>query len=107
VIFPGLFACCENKFATVAGVRSAEGWRIRFRRSFTLVERVEWENLCMIFDLNPVRPGEDKVSWALEESGCYSTNSLYLRLSHGAAITHYKEVWRTRVPRRSRSFCGN
>jgi hypothetical protein len=82
-LFPGLFACCDNQFATVAGVRSETGWCIRFRRSFTLPERVEWENLCRIFALNPVGTGEDKVSWALEESGCFSTNSLYLRLSHG------------------------
>jgi hypothetical protein len=65
---------------------------------------VEWENLCRIFALNPVGTGEDKVSWALEESGCFSTKSLYLRLSHGAAITHFKEVWRTRVPPKIKVF---
>jgi hypothetical protein len=27
-LFPKLFACSDNHFATVAAVRSAEGWRI-------------------------------------------------------------------------------
>jgi hypothetical protein len=36
--FPLLFSCCDNQFIMVAGVRSAEGWRIRFRRTFGLVE---------------------------------------------------------------------
>jgi hypothetical protein len=46
----------------------------------------------------------DKLSWALDESGCYSTNSLYLRMSHAAAITHVKEVWSTRVTLKIKVF---
>jgi hypothetical protein len=102
--FPRLFACCDNHFATVEGVRNNDGWRIRFRRSFGLAETVEWENLCRIFDLNPVLEGEDEVRWALEPSGEYSTNSMYCKLSQGGAIAHFKEVWRNRVPPKIRVF---
>jgi hypothetical protein len=88
----------------VEGVRNNDGWRIRIRRSFGLAETVEWENLCRIFDLNPVLEGEDEVRWALEPSGEYSTNSMYCKLSQGGAIAHFKEVWRTRVPPKIRVF---
>jgi hypothetical protein len=102
--FPRLFACCDNHFATVQGVRTNEGWRIRFRRTFSLAERAEWDNLCRIFDLSPASDGEDVVRWALEPSGEYSTNSLYSKLSRGGTITHFKEIWRTRVPPKIRVF---
>jgi hypothetical protein len=103
-LFPRLFQCCDNPFATVAGVRDANGWRIRFRRTFGLAETVEWENLCRIFDLHPYTTGEDEVKWSLEASGEFSTRSIYGRLMHGAVVTHFKEVWKTRVPPRIRVF---
>jgi hypothetical protein len=102
--FPRLFACCDNHFATVQGVRSSGGWSIRFRRSFGLAERVEWDNLCRIFDLSPVSEGDDVVRWALEQSGEYSTGSMYSKLSRGGTVTHFKEIWRTRVPPKIRVF---
>jgi hypothetical protein len=103
-VFPKLFACCDNHFATVAAVRSAEGWHIRFRRTFGLEERVEWENLCRIFDLHPIQTDEDQITWALEPSGVYSTHSMYLRMSQGASVTYFREVWKTRVPPKIRVF---
>jgi hypothetical protein len=85
-------------------VRSEGGWRIRFRITFGTDEMVEWENLCRIFDLHPFAEGEDQVIWALDPSGVYSTHSMYLRLSQGAAVTYFKEVWRTRVLPKIRVF---
>jgi hypothetical protein len=103
-MFPRLFQCCDNPFATVAGVREANGWRIRFRRTFGLAETVEWENLCRIFDLHPYSAGDDEVKWSLEASGDFSTRSIYGRLTQGAVVTHFKEVWKTRVPPRIKIF---
>jgi hypothetical protein len=102
--FPLLFSCCDNQFITVAGVRNAEGWRIRFRRTFGLAEMVEWQNLCRIFDLHPFDGERDEVSWALEALGQFITRSIYCRLSQGAAVTHFKEVWRARVPPKIKVF---
>ncbi|KAK1696201.1 hypothetical protein QYE76_012898 [Lolium multiflorum] len=76
----------------------------KFRRTFGTTEVVEWENLCRIFDLHPFSEGEDEVSWALEPSGIFSTRSIYGRMSQGAAVTHFREVWKTRVPPRIRVF---
>jgi hypothetical protein len=88
----------------VAGMRSLEGWHIRFRRNFGLAETVEWNNLCRIFDLHSFSQGKDKVSWELQASGEYSVNSLYFRLSLGAAVTHFDDVWKTRVPPKIKIF---
>jgi hypothetical protein len=102
--FPRLFDCCDNPYVTVAAVRSADGWHIRFRRAFGLAETVEWENLCRIFDMHPFSQGRDKISLGLEESGEFSVNSLYCRMSMGAAVTHFKDVWKTRVPPKIKIF---
>jgi hypothetical protein len=83
VSFPRLFECCDNSFAMVAGVRNAEEWHVRFRRTFGLAETVEWTNLCMVFDLHPFGQGNDQVSWGLEASGDISTKSVYYWLSLG------------------------
>ena len=99
-----LFACCEDPFASVADVRAGDGWHISFRRSFGLAETVEWDNLCRVFDLHPVQVGQDVISWSLEASGGFSSHSLYLKMSQGAAVTHFKEVWRTRVPPKIKVF---
>jgi hypothetical protein len=65
---------------------------------------VEWDNLCRIFDLHPHSMGEDQVSWALEPSGVFATHSLYLRVSQGATVTFFKEVWATMVLPKIRVF---
>jgi hypothetical protein len=102
--FPRLFSCCDNPFATVSGARHLDGWRLRFRRTFGLPEAVEWENLCRVFDLCSFSPEEDEIKWALEPSGGFSTSSIYMRLSQGAVVTHFKDVWRMKVPPRIRVF---
>jgi hypothetical protein len=85
-------------------MRYLEGWRIRFRQTFGLVEVVEWDNLCREFDLCTFSDKDDEISWSLEASGCYSTRSMYLRLSQGAVITHFKDVWRIKVPPKIKVF---
>jgi hypothetical protein len=57
-----------------------------------------------VFDLCSFSLEEDEIKWALELSGGYSTSSMYMRLSHGAAVTHFKDVWRMKVPPRIRVF---
>jgi hypothetical protein len=102
--FPRLFEWCDNPYVTVARVETTEGWHIRFRRTFGLAKTVEWTNLYRVFDLHPISHGNDKVSWGLEASGEYLVNSLYCRLSLGAAVTHFKDVWKTRVLPKIRVF---
>jgi hypothetical protein len=102
--FPALFNICSLPFITVRDASDGEGWGILFRRSFSLPEAVECDNLMRDLRLTPTSLGTDGVSWCMEASGVYSARSMYLRLSQGAAVTHFKEVWRTRVPPRIRVF---
>jgi hypothetical protein len=85
-------------------VRSPEGWHIRFRRTFGLAKMVGWNNLCSIFDPHPFSQGRGKVSWGLEASGGIFVDSLCFRLSLGAAITHFDDVGKTRVPPKIKIF---
>jgi hypothetical protein len=72
--------------------------------TFGTTEVVEWENMCQIFDLKPLSEGPHEVAWALEAWNGYSTGLLYLRLSKGVAVTHFKEVWRAGVPPKIKVF---
>ncbi|KAK1644809.1 hypothetical protein QYE76_062614 [Lolium multiflorum] len=102
--YPNMFGCCALPFLTVHSARDGEGWRIRFRRQFGMAEMVEWDNLTR--EIEGYAPSEevDGVSWSLEASGAYSARSLYVHLSHGAAVTHFKEVWSLHVPPRIKIF---
>jgi hypothetical protein len=102
--YPVLFSCCDSPFITVSGARDGLGWRLRFRRPFSLAEAVEWENLTRELDFTQASEGDDLISWHLEPSAEFSTKSIYCRLSQGAAVTHFRDVWRTRVPPRIRVF---
>jgi hypothetical protein len=46
----------------------------------------------------------DEVSWALEGSGKFSTNSIYHKLTDVAAVAHFKQVWGTNVLPRIKVF---
>nr|XP_051229140.1 uncharacterized protein LOC127346942 [Lolium perenne] len=95
---------CRPKAVGVSGARDGLGWRLRFRRPFSLAESVEWDNLTRELDSTQASTEEDVISWRLDPSGVFSAKSLYCRLSQGAAVTHFREVWRTRVPPRIRVF---
>jgi hypothetical protein len=69
-----------------------------------LPELVEWDNLCREVQGLPVEKDEDVVSWALEPSGQFSTNSIYMCLSQRATVTCFKEIWKIRVPPKIKIF---
>jgi hypothetical protein len=106
--FPHLFSCCTDPLISVFGARPQEGnpevWELAFRRRFGLAEAVEWDNLCR--DVAGWQPAneEDKLSWSLEPSGDFTSKSVYLGLTQGAAVTCFKEAWRTRVPPKVKVF---
>jgi hypothetical protein len=58
---------------------------------------VECDNLCMEIQVLPIEDQNDILSWSLEASGEFATRSVYLSLSQGAVVTHFKEVWHTSV----------
>ena len=102
--FRRLFGCCLAPFISMAEAHGEMGWQLNFWRPFGLAEAVEWDNLTREIQNSPLSLDKDSVSWCLEASGSFTTRSIYLRLSQGAAVTHFKEVWHTYVPPRIKMF---
>jgi hypothetical protein len=49
--------------------------------------------------------GADIVRWnLLESSGVFSVNSMYAKLSQGAAISHFKYIWAAKLPLKTKIF---
>jgi hypothetical protein len=55
---------------------------------------------------HPEDPNEKRVSWALEASGEYSTRPIYLSLSQGAAVTHFRRCDTLQCHPKLRFSCG-
>jgi hypothetical protein len=67
-------------------------WRLHFSIQFSLPKTVEWDGLCWEVQALPTFNLQDEVSWSLDPSGVFSSRSIYLGLTQGATITHFKEV---------------
>jgi hypothetical protein len=102
--YPQLFDCCAFPFIMVRAARQGQGWGILFRRPLGVAETIEWENLTRELDGVVISDSQDGITWNLEQSGVFSTRSMYLRLSQGAEVSHFDDVWRTKVPPRVRIF---
>jgi hypothetical protein len=46
----------------------------------------------------------DKISWTLERSGEYLVSSMYLALSQGASVVHFRDMWAAKLPLKIRIF---
>jgi hypothetical protein len=62
------------------------------------------EELQLLIDSTVLSEGQDKVSWRLENNGMFSVKSLYARLSQGATVAHFKDIWAAKVPLKIRIF---
>jgi dihydrodipicolinate synthase/N-acetylneuraminate lyase len=61
----------------------------------------------MLDEVN-LNTGADQVTWHLEASGVFSVKSMYAKLSQGATMAHYKDVWAAvAVPLKINFFPGN
>lgn len=55
-------------------------WTMQFRRSLRTEDADQWEALIDMIKNAKVTGGADKVKWALEKSGQYTTRSMYRML---------------------------
>ncbi|XP_051229964.1 uncharacterized protein [Lolium perenne] len=101
--FPNLFDIANFQMSTVAQVCGARG-PLSFRRSLDPQGRRDWQQLRGIIDQTILSQGQDGVSWSLEPSGCFSVRSMYLKLSQGASIAHFRDVWAARIPLKIKIF---
>jgi hypothetical protein len=57
-----------------------------------------------LIDNTTLSSGPDEVVWNLEQTGTYSVSSMYAKLSQGATVAHFKDVWAAKIPLKIRIF---
>jgi hypothetical protein len=81
-----------------------EGLAIRFRRYLDQESISQWRELCALVDEVELEQGKDQISWHLENSGKFSTKSLYFKLSQGISVAQFKDMWESKVPLKIKIF---
>jgi hypothetical protein len=64
----------------------------------------EWQHLANIIEATTLSQGQDKIVWRIDQSGTFTIRSMHAKLSHGASIAHFKELWAARVPLKIKIF---
>jgi hypothetical protein len=89
----------------ISAMAGVQGWgTLTFRRSLDQQGIADWHLLRAIIEQTNLVPGQDRVSWSLEPSGCFSVRSMYLKLAQGASIAHFRDVWAARIPLKNKVF---
>jgi hypothetical protein len=101
--FPLIFSICENTRVSVAQACTGQD-PLRLRRTLDANGRAEWDQLIDLIEATQISTGPDKISWSLEPSGEYSVSSMYLALSRGASVVHFRDMWAAKLPLKIRIF---
>jgi hypothetical protein len=102
--FPSLFAICDNPDISVADALHHQALQVRFRRFLDQEGLRQWGELQGMLTPVLLSPGQDLVSWHLEQSGSYTVKSMYAQLSQGTTIAHAKDLWETKLPLKIKIF---
>ncbi|XP_071681906.1 uncharacterized protein [Lolium perenne] len=102
--FPSLFAICDNPDISVADALHHQALQVRFRRSLDQEGLRQWGELQGMLTPVLLSPGQDLVSWHLEQSGSYTVKSMYAQLSQGTTIAHAKDLWEAKLPLKIKIF---
>jgi hypothetical protein len=60
--------------------------------------------VASITETTTLSHGQDKIVWRLDQSGVFTVKSMYAKLSQGASIAHFKDLWAARVPLKIKIF---
>lgn len=105
VRFHNLFKICRNPKQLACQVVENDMLQIDFRRNFGDKELQEWNELIEIVDKMVIRDEPDRVVWALNKSGLFTTSSLYRNIMDpGHRDRRIKEIWEARMPMKVRIF---
>lgn len=103
-----LYDFCQNKHTNIGDCFDGEEWTISMNRSLTEDDLGSWEQL--MDDLQSALPAReargDIVSWKLENSGQFSTKSLYRFITHGGVIAKADTYGNARSRLKSKFSCG-
>jgi hypothetical protein len=103
-IFPDLFNICADPNISVAAALESGDLNIVFRRSRNPEGRRQWDELGRLTEPTVLSNSKDKVTWHLDSSGKFTVQSLYAKLSQGASVAYYKDVWEAKVPLKIKIF---
>jgi hypothetical protein len=107
MIFPKLFLAALNPDASVAMNYdlNSHSWDIRFKRVFGREEMRSWEHLLQMLEPIFLSDQKDRVRWAFENDGEYTSKSMYKWLSfRGVSDPQLKKIWRLKIPMKIRIF---
>lgn len=89
--FWNLYYICNEKLATLAEVWDGVTIRLSFRRNFGARLLEQWESLSQILSSLVLSPESDQMLWKLNNSGIYTSRSLY-------AIVNCRGIFPVYVP---------
>jgi hypothetical protein len=95
--FPGLFNIASSQMDSVAQVCGSTE-PLRYRRQLDQDLARAHAELHSLIEATVLSEGQDRVSWRLESDGVFFVKSMYARLSQGATLAHFKDVWAAKVP---------
>jgi hypothetical protein len=98
-----MFSICDNPINSVASACNTD-LGIRFRRTFSQPASEEWSLLQTILDITTLDQGQDKIVCGLDPSGEFTVNSMYNKLSQGASVAHFKDLWAAKLPLKIKIF---
>ena len=103
--FPRLYDYCYNKTSLVSDCWVDGEWRIDFRRSLDPSDLTQWDHLLRVLAQTSISDTEDKVRWALEKKGVFSTRSMYHFLSdRGVLNGRMQRLWKSKLPMKIKVF---
>lgn len=99
LLFPKLFDYCRDKRCTVSDCWRNEEWVMDFRRSLSLEEADQWEELLDTIKEVEISNIPDRVTWALKKLGQYTTRLMYRMLAHMGVINYrMRRIWSCKIP---------
>jgi hypothetical protein len=104
VRFPNLFNKSSDTDLKLSQAHSQDGWRITFRRNLTQEDLASWQQLCGLVEDIDLEDVPTSISWRLEQSGKFSTRSLYLALCKKPEVPLTKFIWDNHLPLKIKIF---
>jgi hypothetical protein len=104
VRFPNLYSKSSETDLKLGQAYSQEGWRIPFRRNLTQVDLASWQQLCDLVEDIDLDNVPTMISWRLDQSGKFTTRSLYLALCKKPEVPLTKYIWNNHLPLKIKNF---
>ncbi|KAG2644017.1 hypothetical protein PVAP13_2KG399500 [Panicum virgatum] len=86
ITYPRLYDLSNDKTHLVRDLLKDGDWHLNFRRSLSESEMETWEDLMNRLEGVLLNNEPDKVRWALEKSGMFTTRSMYRWFMHRGVV---------------------